>query len=129
MPDYTQCRDCWWKKKSLAHFKTVTLAKALQQLWESQNRNCALSGLPIDVPYMELDHILPLARSGENTMDNVQWTLSIVNRMKGSLTPKEFLELCQTVASAKPNLVSDAALLEGASQHQNRVWKRKQKGT
>jgi len=61
---------------------------------------CALTGRPIDFNKpntYEYDHILPVSRGGENTIDNLQIVCPEANRAKGMMTDQEFIDLCKEV--------------------------------
>lgn len=61
---------------------------------------CALTGRPIDFnkpDTYEYDHILPIARGGDNSLDNLQIVCPEANRAKGMMTDQEFIELCKEV--------------------------------
>ena len=61
---------------------------------------CALTGRPIDFnkpDTYEYDHILPISRGGDNSIDNLQIVCPEANRAKGMMTDQEFLELCKEV--------------------------------
>lgn len=61
---------------------------------------CALTGRPLDFnkpDTYEYDHILPIARGGDNSIDNLQIVCPEANRAKGMMTDQEFLELCKEV--------------------------------
>lgn len=65
-----------------------------------QNPVCYLSGEPIDLSesrLFEFDHILPPAKGGDNSLDNLGLTLKKFNRMKQDMEFSEFLEACQKV--------------------------------
>jgi 5-methylcytosine-specific restriction endonuclease McrA len=57
---------------------------------------CYLSGEPINLykNNYNLDHIIPVSRNGDNSIDNLGITHEIVNRMKNNLTPDELIEWC-----------------------------------
>lgn len=46
-----------------------------------------------------LDHIMPIAKGGNNVIENLQVVHCIINRMKGTLTNREFITWCRLVAS------------------------------
>lgn len=104
-----ECEECWWKIKGNSHFKSFQVAKDLRDIWESQGRRCALSGVPIQPPNMELDHRTPRAKGGESKLDNVQWVLPEINSAKHDLNEKRFIELCRMVVDYKSGVLSSEA--------------------
>ena len=44
-----------------------------------------------------IDHVIPLSKGGDHTKDNAQLVVAEANQAKGSLTEKEFLQLCKDV--------------------------------
>jgi hypothetical protein len=121
MQERIECEGCWWKAKANSHFQDFGVVPLLQELWENQKRGCALTGLVIAPPNMELDHIVPLSRGGGKGVDNVQWVLPIANLMKMNLMQEEFIALCRAVAARHVDLdVGDEALSKGAAQRLRR---------
>lgn len=74
--------------------KTFTWEDVLSKFGE--DTICYLSGEKINLYENEyqIDHILPSSRGGDNSLDNLGITHSIVNKMKGNLTPDEFIDWC-----------------------------------
>jgi 5-methylcytosine-specific restriction endonuclease McrA len=61
---------------------------------------CYLTGRLIDLREpltYEFDHIIPYAKGGENTLDNLGIVCRESNRAKNSLSVEEFLTLCKNV--------------------------------
>jgi len=60
---------------------------------------CYLTGKKIDLTKDDysFDHIVPVAKGGENTLDNLGITIPIVNRSKTDLTKDEYIELCKKI--------------------------------
>lgn len=81
--------------------------KEISDLFEQQNRACALSGLPLSFEHKyrkksnttaSLDRID--SRKGY-TLDNVQWVHKDVNLMKMNLSEDRLIELCVSIAGKK----------------------------
>lgn len=73
----------------------------LRAMLLKQNYRCALSGRAITPSNCSLDHIIPLSRGGTHTKDNAQLVSEEINRAKGMMTEKEFVELCRDVIAWK----------------------------
>ena len=61
---------------------------------------CALTGRPLswNNPHTyEYDHILPVARGGNSSIENLQLVCTDANRAKNDMTEEEFLDLCKEV--------------------------------
>lgn len=60
---------------------------------------CYLSGKPINLfeNNYHLDHITPVSKGGDNTLDNLGIAHQITNQMKGGLTPEELISWCITI--------------------------------
>jgi len=72
-------------------------AVQLKRLIETQDFRCAASGELIEPSTATLDHKIPVTNGGTNDIDNLQWLHAEVNRMKGTLSPDRFLELCRKI--------------------------------
>lgn len=60
------------------------------------NPICYLSGEKINLNEnnYSFDHIIPVSKGGDNSLENLGLTISIVNRMKSDMTVDEFIEQC-----------------------------------
>ncbi len=102
------CEECWFKHTSESNFGTVKYAGSLKYLIESQNYTCAYTGEKL-IPgkNASIDHIFPKSRGGSDENTNLQWTTTLVNRVKYTLTHDEFIEFCKhivTINEAKRGL-------------------------
>lgn len=64
------------------------------------NPICYLTGRPIDLndpKTFHLDHIIPVSRSGNNSIDNLALACKEANIAKSNLLNEEFIELCLDV--------------------------------
>ncbi len=65
-----------------------------------ENPICYLTGEPIDTSDLasySLDHINPISKGGDSSLENLGITTRKANQSKSDLTHKEFLELCKKV--------------------------------
>jgi len=64
------------------------------------NPICYLTGRPIDLSdgrSYHLDHIVPISKGGDNTLDNCNIACKEANQAKHNLSKDEFIKLCQEV--------------------------------
>ena len=59
---------------------------------------CSLTGRPVALEEVTLDHIMPASLGGPDTMENLQIVTAQANTAKGTLTQDEFVSLCIDVA-------------------------------
>lgn len=87
------------QKKNLSFNLT---AKFLWDLFEKQNRKCAITGLDIDLDTNgSIDRI---DSSKGYTKDNVWWTDMKINKMKLDFSVSQLIELCEQVVANKENI-------------------------
>lgn len=70
---------------------------------------CYLSGEPINLHKTEsysIDHIIPVSKGGENTIDNAGLILTSINKMKSDLSIEEFLKKCIKILEHNGYIVS-----------------------
>ena len=82
-------------KKTKQLFKAQDLINKL-----GENPVCYLTGRPINLEdgrSYHLDHIVPISKGGDNSLDNCGITCKEANQSKHSLTKDEFIRLCQDV--------------------------------
>lgn len=64
------------------------------------NPTCYLTGRPIniyDTRSYQFDHKIPVAKGGDNSLDNLGICVKQVNMAKSDMTPDEFYQLCLEV--------------------------------
>lgn len=76
--------------------KEIT-AEWLAEMLERQNYECALSGRPIDIMSLEIDHIVPSSKGGTDDLSNLRLVCREANMAKYTLTDAEFIALCHDV--------------------------------
>lgn len=72
-------------------------AKRLFEMLQSQGFRCAMTGRKLDPDTAEVDHIVPYAMGGKHDIGNVMIVHRDANRAKGTMTLKQFLQLCEDV--------------------------------
>lgn len=69
-----------------------TLSTGLREiLFKKQKGKCACCGLPLGMDF-HLDHIIPLAKGGENIDSNIQLLRATCNRIKAAKHPIDFMQ-------------------------------------
>ena len=64
------------------------------------NPKCYLTGEEIDIykpSSYEFDHIIPVSRGGDNSLDNLQIAIKKANQSKRDMTPDELIFFCKKV--------------------------------
>jgi hypothetical protein len=95
MREYSGRRFFWTKAMKLRGEDRATTAE-IASIWRKQMGRCALTGVRLDRT-AQLDHILPKARGGDDTAENLQWLAADVNLAKKEKTDEEFIEMCRSV--------------------------------
>jgi peroxiredoxin len=87
-------------------------AEYLNELLESQNMKCALSGIPLTIrkescekSTASLDRIIPELGY---TKGNVQWVHKDINYMKGRFSEDRFIQICRIVSEYRPLSLKEA---------------------
>lgn len=75
-------------------------SKQIMALLEKQKYKCALTGWDLTPETASIDHIIPLAKGGDHTIDNAQIVDWRVNQAKGTMDNKEFVDMCRAIALA-----------------------------
>lgn len=86
------------KGKSHKMKNKITLQDVINKFGE--NPKCYLTGQAIDImkpATYHFDHIIPVAKGGENTIDNMQIALTDANYAKRDMLLNDFIELCKQV--------------------------------
>ena len=61
-------------------------------IYDNADGRCVLCGRKITLPEMTLDHMVPLDRNGEDTVNNLQCTCKPCNQFKANIRPSDFME-------------------------------------
>jgi 5-methylcytosine-specific restriction endonuclease McrA len=90
-------RRFFWNRANKLRSATAASFNELAGLWKKQRGLCALTGERLTRQNAELDHIIPKARGGDDSLSNLRWVTKEVNRAKRDLTDAEFIALCGNV--------------------------------
>ena len=89
----------FYARANRSHFRAAGItAKQLASVWKKQRGICGLTGARRGRD-AEIDHIIPIAKGGPDTIDNLRWVSGTANRLKRDLTDAELLVFCNSVIS------------------------------
>lgn len=102
------CGRHWKSIMYSAKSRKIHFDLTIEYTWNlflSQKRKCALSGIPISFADSDSNYINGMRNASLDRIDskigyivgNVQWVDKEINRMKGSLSQEDFIVLCQKV--------------------------------
>lgn len=80
--------------------KTFSIEDIIEKFGE--NPSCYLTGVAIDISKPKtysFDHIIPISRGGDNSLENLGICTKEANQAKNNMTPEEFIEFCQKVVN------------------------------
>ena len=99
------CRMHILKLAAYRWLEDVHRWRELDQLLIAQGERCAYTGEQLILGVnASIDHKIPRARGGLNTLDNIQWVTWTVNRCKTDLSHEEFISLCRIVVARTSSL-------------------------
>lgn len=78
--------------------EVATVKEVLNKL-EAQDYKCALTGWELSPDNFSLEHIIPIAKGGGDSIDNLNPVHPLVNTAKGTMGQDEFIEMCVAVAN------------------------------
>lgn len=90
------------KRRSFKNHDVLTLGE-LKSILNEQNYCCALSGEELTPENVALDHIVPIVDGGNFTASNCQLVTSVANRAKNTMSKRDFIAMCISVAKASGN--------------------------
>ena len=87
----------FWGRSMKLRGDTRASAVDVENIWNSQNGLCALTGRVLDREHSQLDHIIPKARGGSDEKENLRWVCTEANLMKRDLTDDELIRTCSDI--------------------------------
>ncbi|MDE5583269.1 MAG: hypothetical protein K2J08_06170 [Ruminococcus sp.] len=100
LPNAKTCKKHFLADLASSHLGSTKYWHKLEELFDTQNGMCAISGLTIKLGVnASIDHIKPLSKYPEllNELSNLQWVDSRINLMKLDMESEEFLSLVNTI--------------------------------
>jgi 5-methylcytosine-specific restriction endonuclease McrA len=95
MRDYYARRFFWSRSMKLRGERRAT-AINLFMLWKNQKGLCAMTGRTLSTN-AQLDHIIPKAKGGCDSVENLRWVCPDFNYAKRDMSDAEMLSLCSDV--------------------------------
>lgn len=83
-------RICWKNNKKKKKRKQYS-QEVRELIYRQADGYCQLCGKKLTYNQATLDHIIPLAMGGSNSVDNLQLSCIQCNRLKGSILPETFV--------------------------------------
>lgn len=88
--------------KFVNRHRNINMAVSVEEILSKikETTKCALTGRELnikDTSSWHLDHIIPSARGGDNSLENCQIVCKEVNLAKRDLMDEEFIQLCKDV--------------------------------
>ena len=78
---------------------------------EEQSHKCALTGRPITIFDLEVDHIIPRTEGGGDELTNLQLVYRAANAAKGALSQDSLIDLCADILrTLRPELIGRAIM-------------------
>lgn len=91
----------WGTVKANAGIRGLVVSVSKEDVWdlfESQNRRCALSGAPLTMTRPQTASLDRIDSSRGYEPGNVQWIHKVLNRMKGDMDEGDFIAWCRDVS-------------------------------
>lgn len=76
-----------------------SIAKFMQSVRENQNARCAYCGKPLYGEPIHFDHVIPLSKGGNHSVENMCAACPLCNLRKKDKTPDEFSEYLKTISN------------------------------
>ena len=70
-----------------------------QLVYDKLNGHCAYCGCEIDIQQMQVDHVVPLRKGGEDSLSNMLPACRSCNHYKSTLTVEQFRQMIEKMPS------------------------------
>lgn len=95
---HRHCQTCYLKRRAVRHFGAVSKWETLLDLFHKQKGVCPYTGVLLTIGVnAELDHKIAVKNGGKSILENLQWTLDVVNTMKWCHDEEKFLEVVRMI--------------------------------
>ena len=84
---------CWKSQRRRKHYSP----EVRKMIYDKADGRCALCGRKITLSDMTIDHIVPLNKNGEDSINNLQSTCLACNRFKANIRPDDFMDRITTI--------------------------------
>jgi 5-methylcytosine-specific restriction endonuclease McrA len=88
---------------------TITLDDIREMTEAAYGSECRYTGRVLTIENIVYDHIVPVAKGGPSTKENIQVISRFANNMKGSLTEEDFLILLNWLKQLPEDLSKEVA--------------------
>lgn len=96
------CKDCWFTDIAKGRTGTRKNWLLIKKLLERQNYRCAYTGGELTIGQnASLDHIIPTAKGGDNSIENLQWVDLQINVMKNNMSHQEFISTIKLILARR----------------------------
>lgn len=96
------CREATQGRRNMASRMGKIKRNDLLETLKQQSYRCALSGWELTPETAQIDHKDPVSKGGKTELANLQWLHEKINRMKGSMSQEEFVQICKLIADHPP---------------------------
>ena len=105
-----RCAVCIFKRTAQRYLKNANKWKVFSDMWVMQQGRCAYTDDDLELGLTAtIDHVHPRFLGGINDPSNLLWVHTEINKLKGSMTLNDFLEICRKVAHGPQNYARSAS--------------------
>jgi len=88
----------------------ITSEQLLKLIYDAYGKPCKYCGKTMKIANMAVDHIHPISKGGNSTVENLQIICQTSNRVKGSLEEQNFQILLDWLETVPPELKKDVSI-------------------
>ncbi len=98
------------RSKKLGVAAPVTLEEIRQLIYENYGKKCKYLDRQMVDHNFQIDHIIPISKGGDSSIQNLQMISTTANKMKGSLQEEEFYLLINWLKTIPPHVADNIAI-------------------